>query len=254
VRACRVDDVPRQYAALRGVNTVQAVVLAGGLGTRLRSRVTDLPKPMAPIAGRPFLEYLLDRLDSAGCDRVALATGHLSEAIESHFGHRYRALEIGYSRERTPLGTGGAIVQALRTLPRVPTLVLNGDSLLEVDLAAFWAWCDADPGADAVVVRAQPDVSRYGAVTLASDRVLTFGEKGASGPGFVNAGIYRLRLATFDMFSTPSAFSIELDFLQPHARELGLRAYVSEGRFIDIGVPEDYDRAQTELPLWARST
>ena len=230
---------------------MQAIVLAGGFGTRLRARVADLPKPMAPVAGRPFLEYLLDRLADAGCQRVVLATGHLSERIEAHFGCRYRELDIAYSHEHTPLGTGGAIVQALHALPAEPTLALNGDSWLQLNLADFTAWCLKQPGSDAMVLRALPDVSRYGSVRLDGERVVAFGEKAGSGPGLINAGIYRLRRSSFDGYGLPATFSIENDFFAPHAARLGLRGYVSHGHFIDIGLPEDYDRAQTELPLWA---
>lgn len=233
---------------------MQAIVLAGGFGTRLRSRLADLPKPMAPVAGRPFLEYILDRLDAAGCERVVLATGHLAQSIESHFGQRYGSLDIDYSRELTPLGTGGAIVNALRAMPQLPTLVMNGDSFVDIDLAAFWQWCGTEPAADAIIVRSLDDVARYGAVTLVGDRVTSFGEKGTRGPGLISTGIYRLRLSSFEPFELPSVFSIEHDFLQPHMHRLGMRGYVAAGRFIDIGLPDAYDRAQTELPRWTAAS
>lgn len=229
---------------------MQAIILAGGFGTRLRSRIKDLPKPMAPVAGRPFLEYLLDRLDKGGCSKVVLATGHLSQVIEDHFGDRYRGLAIEYSREASPLGTGGAIVQALRLLPAQPALVLNGDTWLDLDPAAFVAWCEARPGCDAIVLRSLPDASRYGSVELAGERILRFGEKAAEGPGLINAGVYWLHLQSFQGFDLPTAFSIETDFFQPHVTELDLRGFVMDGNFIDIGVPQDYDRAQVELPRW----
>ena len=229
---------------------MQAIVLAGGLGTRLRARVADLPKAMAPIGGRPFLEYLLDRLDAAGFRSVVLATGHLSERIEAHFGLRYRGLALSYSRESRPLGTGGAVLQALRAMPDHPTLVLNGDTWLDLDLGAFLRWCDVQPAADAMVLRPLLDVARFGSVVLEGDRVVAFGEKARTGPGLVNAGIYRLRRATFDAFEPPAVFSIENDFFHRHARALRMRGFVTNGNFIDIGVPEDYDRAQREIPRW----
>ncbi len=231
---------------------MQAVVLAGGFGTRLRARVPDLPKPMAPIAGRPFLEYLLDRLARFGGGRVVLATGHLSEAIVAHFGARYRGLDLQYSHEATPLGTGGAIVQALGLLPPEPTLVLNGDTWQDVDLQDFVRWCEANAAPDAMVLRRVPNAGRYGSVRLdAGGRVVAFAEKDAEGPGLVNAGIYRFRRATFEGQGLPAAFSVENDFLRPRVAALDVRGYVTEGRFIDIGIPEDFDRAQVELPRWA---
>lgn len=229
---------------------MQAVVLAGGLGTRLRSRVADRPKSLAPVAGRPFLEYLLDGLSASGCQRVVLATGHLSEMIESRFGSRHAGLALEYSREETPLGTGGAVVRALQALPDEPTLVMNGDTWVGLDLARFEAWCAARPEADAIVLRRVDDASRYGTVRLEGDRITEFGGKSQAGPALINAGLYRVRRGTFAPFGLPPAFSIENDFFKPFAPTLGLRGFVTEGEFIDIGVPDDYDRAQVELPRW----
>jgi D-glycero-alpha-D-manno-heptose 1-phosphate guanylyltransferase len=229
---------------------MQAVVLAGGFGTRLRARVADLPKPMAPVAGRPFLEYVLDRLVNSGVARVALATGYLSEAIESHFGTAYRGVPIVYSREQQPLGTGGAITKALRALPAQTTLVLNGDTWLDVDLAAFQGWCLQAPASPGIVLRDVPDVSRFGAVTLDGQRIVAFGEKQAAGRGYINAGVYGLTLAHLDGFGLPEVFSIETDFFQRCGSTLTLRGFPCHGSFIDIGVPEEFDRAQTELPIW----
>ena len=231
---------------------MQAIVLAGGLGTRLRARVKDLPKAMAPIAGRPFLAYLLERLERAGCSTVVLATGYLSESIESHFGAAWGALQLRYSREPAPLGTGGAVVRALSGLPAGPTLVLNGDTWLDVDLAAFDAWAAQRPGDGAVVLREVADVSRFGAVRLQGERIVSFGEKAASGPGLINAGIYRLALQTFSRFPLPEVFSLEADFFQKHLAALNLSGHVCQGDFIDIGVPEEFDRAQQLIPAWHR--
>ncbi|MDE2370334.1 MAG: nucleotidyltransferase family protein [Burkholderiales bacterium] len=231
---------------------MQAVILAGGFGTRLRQRVVDLPKPMAPVAGRPFLDYLLDPLAEAGCARAMLATGHLADKIEAHVGHSWRGMAIEYSHEETPLGTGGAVLQAMRRLPDEPTLVLNGDTWIGLDLTAFGTWCDRVPDADAIVLRRVEDASRYGRVEIDGERIVAFGEKSGSGPGLINAGVYRLRRSTFARYALPAAFSLESDLFAPHAAELGLRGHVCAGHFIDIGVPEDYDHAQTVLPLWTR--
>ena len=231
---------------------VQAIVLAGGFGTRLRARVSDVPKPMAPIAGRPFLEYLLDRLLAAGCTRVVLATGYLHDVIEQHFGAAYRGMAVAYSQETTPLGTGGAVLKALHSLPDEPTLVMNGDTWLNLDLAAFVAWARARAPADAVLLRRVDDISRYGSVVLGGDgeRIVRFGEKAGSGPGLINAGIYSLRREALDRYPFPATFSLENDHFQPHVAELDLRGSVTEAPFIDIGVPEDYDRAQIDIPRW----
>jgi D-glycero-alpha-D-manno-heptose 1-phosphate guanylyltransferase len=227
---------------------VQAIVLAGGFGTRLRARVSEVPKPMAPIAGRPFLAYLLDRLVAAGCARVVLATGYLHEVVEAHFGTAYRGMAVGYSQETTPLGTGGAVLRALHSLPDEPTLVMNGDTWLNQDLGAFVTGARARNPADSVLLRRVDDVARFGSVALDGERIVRFGEKSGSGPGLINAGIYWLHRASFDRYNFPESFSLENDHFQAHLSELDLRGTVTEAPFIDIGVPEDYDRAQVEIP------
>jgi D-glycero-alpha-D-manno-heptose 1-phosphate guanylyltransferase len=230
---------------------VQAIVLAGGFGTRLRARISDVPKPMAPIAGRPFLAYLLDRLAAAGCTRVVLATGYLHEVVEAHFGTAYRGMAVGYSQETTPLGTGGAVLRALHGLPgsdEEPALVMNGDTWLNQALSAFVAWARERNPADSVLLRRVDDVSRFGSVALDGERIVRFGEKSGSGPGLINAGIYWLSRASFDRYRYPESFSLENDHFQAHLSELDLRGTVTEAPFIDIGVPEDYDRAQIEIP------
>lgn len=229
---------------------MQAIVLAGGLGTRLRARVADRPKALAPVAGRPFLSYVLDWLDAGGCTDVVLATGYLSAMIEAEVGTRHRGLSITYSREETPLGTGGAIVQALARLPDAPTLVMNGDTWFGLDLASFATWCRREPQGSAIALREVPDTSRYGTVTLAGERVDRFGERLGGGPGLINAGFYCLQPGLFRGRSLPAAFSIENDFFKPFAAQLALRGYIASGPFIDIGVPDDYDRAQVDLPRW----
>lgn len=229
---------------------MQAIVLAGGFGTRLRARVSDVPKPMAPVAGRPFLEYLLDRLAAAGCSRVVLATGYLSHVIEAHFGSAWHGMALGYSVETTPLGTGGAVLQALRDMDDEPALVMNGDTWLGLDIAAFVRWAREREPADCVVLRRVDDVSRYGAVALQGERIVQFGEKSGSGPGLINAGFYWLHRQPLEQHDWPAQFSLENDHFQRHLAELDLRGTVTDAHFIDIGVPDEYDRAQHEIPRW----
>ena len=227
---------------------MQAIVLAGGFGTRLRARVSEVPKPMAPIGGRPFLEYLLDRLHKAGCTHAVLATGYLHGVIEQHFGSSYRGMAVSYSQETTPLGTGGAVLQALRGLPDEPALVMNGDTWLNQDLASFVSWARERAPADCVLLRRVDDIARYGSVLLEGERIVRFGEKNGSGPGLINAGIYWLHSASFERYVFPPSFSLENDHFQAHLAALDLRGMVTDAPFIDIGVPEDYDRAQIEIP------
>lgn len=223
---------------------MQAIVLAGGLGTRLRGVVPDLPKPMAPVAGRPFLEWVLDRLVDAGFDAVVLAVGYRHEAIRTHFGKRYRGLALRYSVEEQPLGTGGAIRLAGALIEGESPFVLNGDTCLEVDYRAMAAAHDAAGASMTMAVHRVGDVARYGSLDVRDGRVVGFTEKGPGGVGLINAGTYLLSHRLFDLMPDDRAFSFEQDLLVPELRALRPLAFVAEGRFIDIGVPDDFARAQ----------
>ena len=225
----------------------KAIILAGGRGERLQPVVPDLPKPMAPVRGRPFLEYILDRLVDAGLTEVTISVGYKAEVIEEHFGQAYRSLQIRYSRERYPLGTGGAMALALKGDESSPALVLNADTLVDIDCQALMAWYAQTPTPVAIVLRHVPDVSRYGAVVLLGERIVEFQEKGQEGPGLVNAGVYVVGPEIFSQYGSGEHFSFETDILQPYCRELQPRAFVTTGYFIDIGTPSDYERAQREM-------
>jgi len=227
---------------------MKAVVLAGGMGTRLRSRIVDIPKPMAPVAGRPFLEYVLDRLVQANIESITLSVGYRAEVIQAHFGDAYQGVPIVYAHEAEPLGTGGALALAVAGLGDQPVLALNGDTLLRLDLDALMAWYAQVPESLAMVLRQVPDAGRYGAVKLAAGRVTGFEERGAATPGLINGGIYIFRPALFSALGLSGRFSFEVDVLQAHCQQLRPRAYVSDAYFIDIGIPEDLDRASLELP------
>nr|WP_145544881.1 nucleotidyltransferase family protein [Variovorax boronicumulans] len=228
---------------------MKAVVLAGGLGTRLRERVPDLPKPMAPIAGRPFLAYLLERLKASGVvDAVTLSVGYRADLIQSFFGKDFDGMPLDYAVEAEPLGTGGAIAHALHGAADVPTLVLNGDTLLDLELPALVDWYARAPEALAMVLRQVDDAGRYGAIRTEDGRVTAFLPRGPAAPGLINAGIYLLRPSLFTELGLDGRFSFESDLLQRHVDRLRPRAHVVDAYFIDIGVPDDYDRANRELP------
>ncbi len=232
---------------------MKAIVLAGGLGTRLRDRVSDLPKPMAPVAGRPFLEYLLDRLPASGIDAVVLSVGYRWQAIEAHFGSSFRGMPIRYAIEAQPLGTGGAIRHAIREAgpgDEGALLVLNGDTFLDVDLAAVISCHRREGRPITLTLRRVDDVERYGAVRMQGERVIAFAEKSGPGPGLVNGGIYVIERDWLLGLDLPETFSLERDLLQPSCPTLQPAGYVTDARFIDIGIPEDFDRAQTLIPAW----
>ncbi|MDA8362703.1 MAG: nucleotidyltransferase family protein [Gammaproteobacteria bacterium] len=231
---------------------MRAIVLAGGFGARLRQMVPELPKPMAPVAGRPFLEYVLDGLIESGIRDVVLSVGYRGDVIQAHFGSDYRGAVVHYALESKPLGTGGAIAYALRGREGAPAVVLNGDTLLQLDYTAVFEWYRRDPSTVAMVLKDVPDVARYGAVIEDGGRVSGFAEKGRSGRGLINAGVYIVRPEVFEMLGLAGNFSFEKDVLQDHLESIRPRAYVTKGYFIDIGIPDDYERAQRELPALFR--
>jgi D-glycero-alpha-D-manno-heptose 1-phosphate guanylyltransferase len=223
---------------------MQAIVLAGGLGTRLRGVVPNLPKPMAPVAGRPFLAWVLDALVVADFERVVLALGYRYESIRDHFGAAYRGLRLAYSVEERPLGTGGAIRLAAEGLTGGPFFVLNGDTFLDLDYGAMFAAHVAGHERMTLAVCRVADAGRYGALDIEAGHVSGFHEKGPGGPGVINAGTYLLAPDVLHRIPRGEPFSFEQQLLVPGVRELRPAAFEARGLFIDIGVPEDYARAQ----------
>lgn len=225
---------------------MEAIVLAGGFGTRLKQVVPDLPKPMAPIAGRPFLEILLTSLSRKGFTRVVLSLGFMSEKIIAHFGDSYRGMELAHEVESQPLGTGGAVRAALARCVSDHVFVFNGDTYLDLevdDLERLWQ-TNRQP---VIVVREVPDTTRFGRVEVCDGRINAFLEKGRSGPGLINAGCYVLPQHALDPFPLGQPFALETEFFIKHLKLIRFDAFVTHGRFIDIGVPDDYALAQTEL-------
>ncbi len=223
----------------------EAIILAGGFGTRLRGVVDDMPKPLAPVAGRPFLAWVLDVLAAQGLRRAVLATGYLGEKVEAALGKTCGGMSLLYSRETEPLGTGGAIVLAAQRIEGDAFFVVNGDTWLTLDYAAFDAATRRVNARLGIALAAVPDVSRYGAVRVDEGRVTGFAEKGRAGPGYINAGVYWLRRTLLDNFSKLEHFSFEAKVLAPTVSRELVSAYTCTAGFIDIGVPEDYRRVQT---------
>ncbi|RZA22311.1 MAG: dehydrogenase [Lysobacteraceae bacterium] len=225
----------------------EAIVLAGGFGTRLRGIVDDVPKPLAPVAGRPFLTWLLDRLAAGGMRRCILATGYMADAIEQRIGTRWQGMDIAYSVESEPLGTGGAIRLAASRLRGDAAHVLNGDTWLEYDPAALEDVARAVGTSMAIALARVDDVARYGAVDIDHGRVSGFREKGEAGPGWINAGCYFLGAEALAALPVPAAFSFEQAVLQPRVQAGAVAAFTTTAGFIDIGVPEDFARAQVHF-------
>jgi NDP-sugar pyrophosphorylase family protein len=227
---------------------MEAIVLAGGLGTRLRNVVSDVPKPMAPVQGRPFLSFILDRLVGGGFTTVVLATGYRHEALRAYFGDHYQGVALVYSVEAEPLGTGGALRLAWDHIGGHEVFVLNGDTYLELDYGAMLASHARLDAILTIAVCQVPDAGRYGRLELSDERVRGFSEKGRQGPGWINGGTYLLAPAVRATFPAESVFSFEHDLLERQLGNLRPHAYRSSGSFIDIGTPEDYARAERVLP------
>lgn len=230
---------------------MEAIVLAGGFGTRLRHVVSDVPKPMAPVAGRPFLEHLLDYLHDFGYSHVVLSTGYMAEKIEAHLGDTYRGMRLSYAVETLPLGTGGGMLNALQICEDEVVTVLNGDTLFKVDYKALAEFHSSHDTMLSIFLRRVDDVSRYGAVEIDDgNRITAFREKRAAEgiepqAGWINGGIYMLNRRLLDGYR--GAFSFERDVMQARYEQDHFYAIPSDAYFIDIGVPEDYFRANKEL-------
>lgn len=227
---------------------LDALVLAGGLGTRLRAAAPDHPKVLAPVAGRPFVTWLLEYLSVQGLRRAVLCTGHAADDVERAVGPRVADLSVRFSREHDPLGTGGALRAALALTTSDPVLVLNGDSLLMADLPDFVVFHDSHAGASASLALAEvPDTADSGRVELdAAGRVASFAEKRRSGPGLVSAGVYLVARSCLSAIPAGRAISLEGEVMPDWIRA-GVWGWRSGGKLLDVGTPASYRRAEAFL-------
>ena len=228
---------------------MEAIVLAGGFGLRLRKVVNDVPKSMAKVNGRPFLEYLLDYLIKQGVSRAVLSVGYKHEIIRGHFKNHYRDLELEYAIEEEPLGTGGAIRLSFWRIKGDRAIVLNGDSLFRIDLKVLEQEYLSKNSDMTLALRKLGNTGRYGRVTINRQRRITgFEEKNEdAGPGLINAGVYVMKKSFLMQPHFRGKFSIEKDCFEEYFGSARMFGYPSEGYFLDIGIPEDYQKAQHEF-------
>lgn len=232
----------------RRCRRVSAIVLAGGTGTRLKSVVSDRPKVLAEFHGRPFIAYILDGLRDAGVARAVISTGFMASMVRDTLGASHGPMELVYSHESSPLGTGGAIRLALPFTAGDTVLAMNGDSLCDVDFEALVADHETSGAAATLTLTRVEDGARFGTVALGPDRVVErFEEKRPDGgPAWINAGIYALSRRFIESIAEDVPVSIERDVM-PSWVGHGLRGFEGGRRFIDIGVPEDHARTAAFL-------
>lgn len=222
---------------------MEAIILAGGFGTRLQHIVSDVPKPMAPMddVQTPFLSVLLDKLLRYGFRKIILSTGYMHDKIEGYFGDAYKGAQLIYSEEKTPLFTGGAIKKALALCDEENVFVLNGDTYFDVDFSQMKRDFVESKADVSIAVKEMKDFDRYGTVVLKGKHVRAFREKEQQSSGWINGGIYCIRRNLLN--EAEDKFSFE-KYLETHVQKLEIIAYLSDGFFIDIGIPEDYFQAR----------
>ena len=228
----------------------EAIILAGGFGTRLQAVVSDVPKPMAPINNEPFLNYVFDYLLHYKIEHVVLSTGYLADKISDYYKNEYRGIKISYTKEETPLGTGGGIRLAMTKCYTSDVLVLNGDSFFDVNITDHFNNHISKQADCSLALRKVFNASRYGTILLGIENAIeTFKEKNnIEQTGLINGGVYILNRKLY-LSKTNEAvpFSIEKDFYESRINELHIFGFEYDGYFIDIGIPEDYNKAQTDF-------
>lgn len=230
------------------MQVTEAIVLAGGLGTRLREAVPELPKCMAPVNGRPFVAYVIRHLQQQGITHFIFSLGYKSEAFIGFLAAELPAGTYDMVVEEEPLGTGGAIQYAAQKAKQDDFVVVNGDSLFQTDIRAQAAFHFAHNSCCTLALKAMQNVSRYGSVELADNgSIARFREKQFFEKGLINGGVYLVNKTCLLGKHLPQKFSFETDFLQRFHTDGNIYGMEQEGYFIDIGIPEDYQRAQTEL-------
>lgn len=223
------------------MENLPVIILAGGMGTRLKSVIHDMPKPMAPVGDKPFLEYLLQQLLRWDLREIILSVGYKRDIINAYFGNGERwGVRISYAEEDMPLGTGGAIRDAARFITGDSFIVMNGDSYLDLDFNAFRTFHREKHSALSLAMVALNDTARYGRLDIGTDcRIARFLEKQGNTSGYVNSGIYLLNTDVLSWLPSEGPASFEKDLLI-HCQEICMYGMPHCGFFVDIGIPEDY--------------
>lgn len=225
---------------------METIVLAGGFGIRLKEVVSDVPKPMAPVNGKPFLEYLLKDLSKKGIKHAILAVGYKKKIIKEYFKNKYENIEITYSEELTPLGTGGAIKKALKLAKKEDVFIVNGDTFFDVDLKRMKKFHTKNKSTLTVAVKEMENFDRYGSLVIKENKIIEFEEKKKKDKGKINGGIYLIKKDLLNRIEKEN-FSFEKEILED--KKIEKYSYESEGYFIDIGIPEDYFKIRKQFEV-----
>jgi D-glycero-alpha-D-manno-heptose 1-phosphate guanylyltransferase len=226
---------------------MEAVILAGGYGTRLKNVLTDIPKPMAPAGGKPFLWHLLKWISDYPVDKIVLSTGYKSQVIEDYFGKNFGPVELEYAVEEIPLDTGGGLMNAISHLTGQDFFLINGDTYFPVDLTKLMLFHTERCGLISVALKKMKLFSRYGAVECNDDMIVKFREKRPCLSGLINGGVYVVNRKLLMLSKYPESFSFERDILEKKAGTGDLRGICFNSPFLDIGVPGDLKKAASFL-------
>ena len=228
--------------------TKEVIILAGGLGTRLRSVVADVPKCMAPINRKPFIGIIIGHLLSQGFQHFYISAGYKSEVVIDYIQLVFPNISYTFILEESPLGTGGAIKKCCSSVKEESVLVVNGDTFFDVNYEQLYQFNEHQNSDCILCLKPMHDFDRYGVVETSDDfKITSFKEKKYYKEGLINGGIYLLKTKLLEELSLPEKFSFEKDFLEQYYQSLNFYGFVDKGYFIDIGIPEDYNKAQQEL-------
>ena len=227
---------------------MECIVLAGGLGTRLRDVIGEQPKCMAPVNGKPFLQHLFTFLQQQGCRHLILSLGYKHEAVLQWLSTVSWSFSIDFVVEEKPLGTGGGIKMAMQKAMEENVLVLNGDTLVLADLKALVCFHKENDANITLTLKTMHRFDRYGTVSIDDNHTITsFMEKMYCEQGLINAGMYAINKEAFQSGAALETFSFEKDYLEKQVNEGKLKGFVTDAYFIDIGIPSDYKKAQIDF-------
>ena len=228
----------------------EAIILAGGMGTRLQAVVNDVPKCLAPINGAPFLGYLLHYNHAQGINHFVLSVGYKADKIKDYISSLKLTFSISYCEETKPLGTGGAILQSLNYITTNNVIVLNGDSLFNYKMPELLHTHTTSQATCTVALKPMRNYNRYGSVSLTGSTVTQFHEKKQVAQGLINTGVYMVNTKKLKAIKLPPVCSFETAYLQENTSTNAIHGCVQDAYFLDIGIPEDYKQAQTDFKLF----